>query len=277
MSAPNVLPITCYIRTLNEARRIGEVVHHARRLCDQVVVVDSGSTDETVGIATAAGADVVYQDWLGNGHQKRVGEDYARHDWLLDLDADEVLSEPLSDEIRSEFTAGPKWDVCELALTIVDPTGRVWHHSGVSYRAKLYNRSVIRMPAERAWDQLTIPASVRVGRVRGPLLHYAFTDISHLIRKQESAMRNRVTGMPRRPRLQVISRVIGGFPCYFLKYLLIRGLWRVGVYGFSFAFVCAFSRWGRDVKLYERDWVTPADTPSPLETTVITHTQRRAA
>jgi glycosyltransferase involved in cell wall biosynthesis len=259
MTHSRPLPISCYIRTLNEQRRIGEVVGRALQLCEEVVVVDSGSTDGTVELARSAGARVVPQKWLGGGHQKRVGESHCKHDWLLDLDADEVLSDELIKEIRREFAgSGPDCDVYRLALTIVDPTGRIWNRAGIAYRAKLYNRRVVEMPAEWSWDQLTVRPQVRVRRLRGALLHHAFTDLGHLVRKQESAMRNRVKGMPRRPRLAVQLRIVAGFPWYFLKYYLVRGLWRVGIYGFSFAFVCAFGRWQRDVKLYERDWL-PGD------------------
>lgn len=263
MTSPPPLPISCYIRTLNEARRIGEVVARARQLCDQVVVVDSGSTDGTTEIARTAGAQVVHQQWLGNGYQKRVGESHCRHDWLLDLDADEVLSDELITQIRREFSNQPCCDVYRLRLTIVDPVGRVWHRAGVSYRAKLYNRRIVEMPAERAWDQLTIGPQVRVRDLRGALLHYAFTDLGHLLRKQESAMRNRVQGMPRRSRRGLQLRILLGFPLYLLRYFLGRGLWRVGVYGFSFSCVCAFSRWIRDVKLYERDWLSSASDTAP--------------
>lgn len=259
MADQRILPISCYIRTLNEQRRIGDVVRCAKALCDEVLVVDSGSTDATIDIARAEGARVIPQPWLGNGHQKRVGEQQARHDWVLDLDADEILSPPLCDEIRQVFAGdGPARDVYKLALTIVDPVGRIWHRSGVSYRAKLYDRRKASMPAERAWDQLELSAQHRVQRLRAPLLHYAFDDIGQLVRKQEAAMRNRITGMERRPRLDVQFRVIAGFPCYLAKYFLARGLWRVGVYGLCFSYACAYSRWLRDVKLYERDWLHPA-------------------
>lgn len=256
MTLPQPLPISCYIRTLNEQRRIAEVVGRARQLCEEVIVVDSGSTDDTVELARSAGARIILQKWLGGGHQKRVGESHCRNDWLLDLDADEVLSDELIDEIRCEFAGGgPDCDVYRLALTLVDPGGQIWHRAGIAYRAKLYNRRVIEMPAEWSWDQLTIRPQIRVRRLRGALLHHAFTDLGHLVRKQESAMRNRVKGMPRRSRRSVRLRIVAGFPWYFLKYYLARGLWRVGIYGFSFAFVCAFGRWQRDVKLYERDWL----------------------
>jgi glycosyltransferase involved in cell wall biosynthesis len=271
MTHSQPLPISCYIRTLNEQRRIGEVVGRARQLCDEVIVVDSGSTDGTLDIARGAGAKVVHQKWLGNGHQKRVGESHARHDWLLDLDADEVLSDELIEEIRHEFAGeSPSCDVYRLALTIIDPTGRIWYRAGVAHRAKLYNRRVVEMPAQRAWDQLTIGPQMQVRNLRGALLHHAFADLGHLVRKQEAAMRNRVKGMPRRSRLGVQLRILTGFPWYFLRYFLGRGLWRVGIYGFSFSCVCAFSRWERDVKLYERDWLPqpsrcmqPADSASP--------------
>ena len=190
----------------------------ASQMCAQVIVVDSGSADRTIEIARANGAEVIHQEWLGNGHQKRVGEDYARHDWLLDLDADEVLSPELIEQIRCEFSGdGPTNDVYQLALTIVDPIGRVWHRSGVAFRAKLYNRNIVRMPAERAWDQLTLSPNIRVQKLHAPLLHYAFTSIGHLMRKQESAMRNRVTGMPIRSKLSVQLRIAFGFPGYFFE------------------------------------------------------------
>jgi glycosyltransferase involved in cell wall biosynthesis len=264
MTPSQPLPISCYIRTLNEQRRIGEVVGRARQLCDEVVVVDSGSTDATVEVARSAGARIVHQKWLGGGHQKRVGESHCRHEWLLDLDADEILSDELIDEIRREFAGGgPDHDVYRLALTIVDPAGRIWHRAGIAYRAKLYNRRVVEMPAEWSWDQLEIGPQVRIRRLRGALLHHAFADLGHLVRKQESAMRNRVKGMPRRSRLGVQSRIVAAFGWYFLKYYLVRGLWRAGIYGFSFAFVCAFGRWQRDVKLYERDWLPRECDESP--------------
>ena len=99
-------PVSCYIRTLNEERLLGKVIAAVREVVDEVVVVDSGSTDATVAIAEAAGARVVHQAWLGNGCQKRFAEDRCRHDFLLDLDADEVVSAELGAAIRALFAAG---------------------------------------------------------------------------------------------------------------------------------------------------------------------------
>lgn len=66
---------------------IADVVRAALQVADEVVVVDSGSADDTAALAQAAGARVIRCEWRGNGRQKRIAEDACRHDWLLDLDA----------------------------------------------------------------------------------------------------------------------------------------------------------------------------------------------
>ena len=246
-------PISCYIRTLNEESRIGAAVRAAFSVAREVVVVDSGSTDGTVAAAEAAGARTVEQPWLGGGHQKRVGEDACRHDWLLDLDADEIVSEELAGEILILFASGePDADVFRLPLVIVDPSGRIWRKARAPRRIKLYDRRKVRIPAHGAWDQFRIPAGLRVRRLEGPLLHYAFDDIGHLSRKQGSAMVRRVRFLDDGRRRSVALRVRFGLPVFFLRNYLLRGQWREGRYGFLLALTTAYNHWLRYAMLYER-------------------------
>ena len=63
------LPISCYIRTLNEERMIGEVISSAKKICNEVIIIDSISIDKTKSIALSLGANVFEQPWLGNGFQ----------------------------------------------------------------------------------------------------------------------------------------------------------------------------------------------------------------
>jgi len=86
----NRLPISAVIITRNAAARIGEVLR-AVEMCDERLVLDSGSTDDTVALAREAGARVEHQPFLGYGPQKRRAVDLAAHDWILSVDADEVL------------------------------------------------------------------------------------------------------------------------------------------------------------------------------------------
>ena len=244
--------ISCYIRTFNEETNIGRTVTAARLVAHEVVVVDSGSTDGTVTAAESAGARVIRQTWLGNGHQKRVGEEACRHDWLLDLDADEVVSKELAEEIAVLFkNREPNTGVCSILLTTVDPTGRIWRKSRPPRRAKLYHRTRFRMPAHGAWDQLQIPRKVPVYKLKNAILHYGLTNIAHLSRKQGDAINRRLRYVRSRSRFSTACRVYLCFPLYFAKRYFMRGLWREGPYGFMCALVGAYNHWLRDASLYE--------------------------
>ena len=247
-------PVSCYIRTFNEERKIGDVVGALRDVVDEVVVVDSGSTDGTVSIAQCQGARVIHQEWLGRGRQKRFAEEQCRNDYLLDLDADEVVSPELGAEMRALFANGkPPFPVYELKLVVVPPVGDPWWNVGVAHRRKLYDRRVVRQPDHLAWDQFELPEGVPVGRLSGPLMHYSFRDLEHMMQKLNivTSIRAKETRQ-HRGRLHVGARVVFAYPIYFLKHYLMRGYFRLGVYGVATAGVLAYGRWLRDAKMYER-------------------------
>ena len=246
-------PISCYIRTLNEETRIAATVRAASLIAREVVVVDSESTDDTVEMAEREGARVIKQSWLGSGNQKRVGEDACQHDWLLDLDADEVVTEGLAQEIRDLFLDGkPDADVCLLPLLYVDPSGRVWRKARAPRRAKLYDRRKVRMPASGVWDQFQIPRGLRVRRLGGPLLHYPFDDIGHLSRKQGNHEARRVQYLAEGQQSSLAFKVYFGLPLFFFRNYVVRCRWREGGYGFLLSLTTAYNHWLRYAMLYER-------------------------
>lgn len=251
----SVAPITCYIRTLNEERRIGEVIEAARRVAEEVILVDSGSTDQTLAIAKEMGARVIEQKWLGNGKQKRVGEQASGTDWVLDLDADEVLSEELAASIREVFAKGePSNPVYELQLVTIPPFGEPWLKSDLAWRRKLYDRRKFSIPDHVAWDQLDLPSDTSIGRVKGPLFHYSFKNVEHLLGKL-----NRVSSVRGKEKklksLGVVKmRVFVAFPFYFFKKYIKQQLFREGTYGFACAVISAGQRWLTDVKMLERHY-----------------------
>ncbi|MGC6456212.1 MAG: glycosyltransferase family 2 protein [Coraliomargaritaceae bacterium] len=248
------IPATCYIRTLNEEKRIRPVVQAALELVAEVVVIDSGSTDNTISIARNEGAQVIKNEWLGNGHQKRLGEEAAHYDWLLDLDADEILSEELCEEIRGLFTSSePPPGIYSLRLVTVPPypKGIIWHHSNVFHRNKLYHKKVAQMPAHAAWDQLKIPAGQKVEKLRGPLLHYSFADIEQQMSKMNRVSSVRANETKLKPKWLLALRILFAFPFYLFKKLVLQRMYRAGIYGFACAVVIASNRWLKDVKMYE--------------------------
>ncbi|MEM9837559.1 MAG: glycosyltransferase family 2 protein [Pseudomonadota bacterium] len=261
-------PVSCYIRTKNEARRIGDVVRAARLAAREVIVVDSGSTDGTQDIAREAGAVVHEVDWLGNGGQKRAAEDLCTHDWLLDLDADEVIQPELAESIKALFADGrePDHTVYGLFQVHAVPYLEPWWNVDNIVKNKFYDRRKIRIPDHPAWDQLE--ASKRTSpRLDGVMLHYMFSDIGDLVKKQERNMTRRAAGVALKPKGVLAARIVLAFPIYFLKRYLLKGLWRKGVYGFAFSFTIAYGRWLKDVKLYERHLKAEAEAAGQGEPT----------
>ncbi len=246
-------PISAYIRTRNEARMIGDVVRAALQVADEVVVVDSGSDDDTIAIARDAGARVIEHPWRGNGKQKRIGEDACAHDWLLDLDGDEIVTPALAAEITALFADGaPREKIFRTELALAPPVGAPWLSFGRQKRHKLYDRRAVRQPDHEAWDQFDIPESVPVGRLSAPILHYSFTGAASFIGKLNKHSSVRASALPLKSAPALALRIFFGLPFYFLKRYVLQQYFRGGVYGFAVAMMSAQGRWMKDVKMWER-------------------------
>lgn len=246
-------PLSAYIRTKDESRMIADVVRAALQAADEVVVVDSGSTDDTIALAEAAGARVVRKEWLGSGRQKRFAEDQCRHDWLLDLDADEIVTPELAAEIRRLFGSGePNRAVYRTPVALAPPFGKPWIGFGGVVRHKLYDRRIVRAPDHAAWDQFEIPEGVKVGRLNAAIRHHAWADAAHLMEKLNRNSSTRARELPMKPPPFLFLRIFFGLPFYVAKRYLLDGLFRGGVQGFSFSMMSGFGRWLRDVKMFER-------------------------
>src|SRR5215207_10556078 len=100
------VPVTVTIITLNESRHIAAAIDSAT-WADEILVVDSGSTDDTVAIATGRGVRVMNRTWPGYVDQKNYAASVASHDWIFSLDADERITPPLAGEVRQLLAGEP--------------------------------------------------------------------------------------------------------------------------------------------------------------------------
>ena len=146
--------LSCCIIAHNEGDRIERCIRAARGIVDEVVVVDSGSTDDTVAKAEALGAKVFFNAWDGYGPQKRFAEDCAANDWILNLDADEVLTPELAEEIAAlmRTPAGllPAYRFRQVTVYPGHDKPRLWadFHNYV----RLYDRRRVRFRHSRVHD-----------------------------------------------------------------------------------------------------------------------------
>ena len=140
------LPVSCFIIAKNEAHRIARCIASVIDLVDEVIVVEVGSSDDTIKVATGAGAKVIHNDWEGFGQQKRFAEDQCRNTWVLNLDADEVATPEFRSELAAIFGSGqPEFASYRMDVHIVYPgwaKPRLWASDHKCIR--FYDRSRVR-------------------------------------------------------------------------------------------------------------------------------------
>lgn len=248
------LPLSVYIIARNEADRIGRTIAAARQLTDDVVVVENDSTDDTVTVAAAAGARVIGNPWRGYGEQKRFAEAQCRHDWLLCLDADEVPTAALMDEIRQLFANGqPPLPFYNMKVVEVYPgqSRPRWLAKRVNI-IRLFDRRAGRTSVSAVHDRVELPPGTPVGQLQGVCLHYSIRSLAHLIRKYDDYTTLAASTLSPKPGALLTLRLFTEFPQSFLRYYILHAHVTGGAYGFAVARVKANARWNRIAKMWER-------------------------
>ncbi len=170
------MKISATIITFNEQKNIARAIE-SLRCCEEVVVVDSGSTDRTAEIASRLGARVVEHPWEGFAKQKNVASEAAAHDWILSIDADESLSEALEAEIWQLKKKGPEYDAYTMPR-LAQYLGRWILHSGwhPDRKIRLYNRGKGRWVGNYVHESVAVDG--RIGHLDANLLHYTCDSLS---------------------------------------------------------------------------------------------------
>lgn len=168
--------ITGIIITLNEEKHIAACIESLKKVCNEVIVVDSLSTDSTVSIAKKYGAHVINQAYLGDGPQKAFGVPHAVNDWIFSLDADERLDDDLVNEVK-------RLDLSEedtaYAFKRKNYVGDHWIKAAgfyPDYVTRLYNRKTSGYLDKKGHSKVKAP---RIIRIRAHILHYTYNNYTH--------------------------------------------------------------------------------------------------
>jgi glycosyltransferase involved in cell wall biosynthesis len=177
--------ISIVIITKNEANKIARTIQAALRVSDDVVVIDSNSTDHTVSIAQNLGANCILQPWLGYGAQKNLGHLYAKHEWILSIDADEVLSDKLIEKLNSLELNDP--------LIVFDIDFKTYFCNQLvrfggwnpQHHIRLYNKSRVQWNTLEVHEQLSLPNEIRIVSINESILHYSYDTEEQYLLKSE--------------------------------------------------------------------------------------------
>jgi glycosyltransferase involved in cell wall biosynthesis len=177
------MSLSVCIITLNEEVNIGRTLRSIKDIADEIIVVDSGSTDSTVSIAQSYGAKVFFEPWKGFAPQKNSALDKASCEWVLSLDADEEVSAELAAGIKLLLKSGqaaPEFDAYTMNRRNMY-LGKWIRHSGYYPDAKmrLAKRELAEFELRAVHEDMKkLP---RMGHLKGDLIHHAYPTLESFI------------------------------------------------------------------------------------------------
>jgi len=240
------LAISCFIITKNEEDRIEKAISSVIGLVDEIVIIDSGSIDKTEKLSKNLGAKFIFNEWKGFGPQKRFGEDQCKNDWILNLDADEYLSEKIKKEITDIFNnKNNKYNFFSMKVVPIYPN---WnkprllsaHHQCV----RLYNKKIGRFSNSAVHDSV-ITGNSEIYYLKNIILHNSVRSFRHLIEKENSYINLQSKTLNKKNKIILLIRLIFEFPLAFIKYYIIRRHFTGAITGLVTALILAYFRWKR--------------------------------
>jgi len=245
-----VVPLSAVVITHNEEAMLPDALASVA-FCDEIVVVDSGSSDRTRHIAVAAGARVILNEpWPGFAAQRNVAVDAARHDWVIALDADERVAAPLREEIQGLRRKGldcAGYRIPRVAFYL----GR-WVRATDWYpdpQVRLFDRTRARWEGAHVHESVHVRG--RVGRLRCDMEHHPYADISDHMKKIDRYTTLWAQQAYEQGRRTSVFEMTGNCFWTFLRnYVLKRGI-LLGSAGFTISTLNSYYTYTKLAKLQE--------------------------
>ena len=221
---PNQLPLSAVLITLNAEARLENTLE-SLKFCSDLVVVDSGSKDRTLEIARRYGARIFYQEWTGFGPQKRFAVEQAQYNWVLCLDADEEVSQPLLQEIESLFKgsidtgiAGFEFPRCNAFL------GRFLRHGEgyPDYSKRLFHRLRAQWTHDEVHERVEATQGLPFNKLKGDLMHHSAECLSTYMTKQNRYTDLQASDLADRGKWPSALKLAGSPLIRFIKFYFVR-------------------------------------------------------
>jgi len=219
------MPLSVIIITYNEERNIGRCLESLTGIADDILVVDSFSTDKTEEICKQNGARFIQREFDGYGNQKRFATKHAKFDYILSLDADEALSPELKSSIYEEKD---KWSKPYYSFNIRN------HYCGKAIRycgwypdkhVRLFNRSVTNWTQKEVHESIAVNENKDVKHLKGDLLHFTCSTITEHQEKEKKYARMNADILAKKGKnIMWITPYIKGAFRFFKTYIIKLGI-----------------------------------------------------
>lgn len=241
------LPLSVFIICQNEADRIGLVLESVAGLADEIIIVDSGSEDETLEIARRFTDKVFYRKWEGFGQQKVYAESLCKHEWILNLDADEVLLDEVKNSITELFSlsaesrkASYSLDIRHVSIMAKSLQPRPFGPRNLTPR--LYNRNRAGFKDSAVHDKVVNFDGSAPGVLKGAVAHISLKSFSHMWEKIRSYSELQAHEWVNKGRRVSAFQLFYDPPFFFVKNYFLRRLCFIGAEGLVMSFALSAGR-----------------------------------
>lgn len=245
------MALTVIIIAKNEERNIRRCLESVK-FADEIIVLDSGSTDNTVAIAKEYTEHVFSTDWPGYGAQKQRALSKATGDWVLNLDADEAVSERLQQELLQAI-ASDSADAYRIAIRMNFYNQPLNYSSSPKRHARLFKRVNAHFSTDIVHEKIILPEGARIGKLKNSIMHHSFKDVSHVLYKMNKySSYSAKTYISKKRSPSFIKTLASTSWMFFRCYILQRGFLD-GKVGFLFAVFNAQGTFYRGIKQLYQD------------------------
>lgn len=232
----------------NEEAAIGACLE-ALKWCDEVLIVDSGSSDRTVEMARARGATVIHHDWAGYGKQKDFAVTQAANDWVLCVDADEIVSPELRASIEAALRA-PACGAYEMPRCNRFMGRFLRHGEGYpDWNLRLFDRRRARWSEDPVHEN--VQTGETVGRLHGDLVHESAETLQSYLEKQNRYTSLQAEALYRRGVRPSVVKLVLSPLVRFLKFYVFRLGFLDGIPGLVHIAIGCFNTFAKNAKLFE--------------------------
>lgn len=239
--------VSVYLVVLNEAHNIRRVLDSVQG-CDDIVIVDSGSVDETLAIARQYTDRIYHKDWQGMAQQKEYAKSLCRHEWVLNLDADEQLSEPLKQQIQT-LVANTDYHGAWIPIREHFLGQRLHRATHKNSHVRLFRKQLGHYGTERFHESPQVSAPLT--RLSGEINHFGEVSVAVKVDKINRYSSGKAEDKYERGKRSRLAKLVLILPLMFIKSYLLRRNFLNGRRGFIASVINAGYAFLKEAKLYE--------------------------
>lgn len=215
--------ISAVIIACDEEKHIQKCIQSILPITSDIIVVDSGSTDNTISLAESSGARVYSKPWEGYGANKNFGNSKAQHEWILSIDADEILDNELVEHITS---ISKKENTVYKIKSLVNYNGKWIRHCGwyPAWKLRFFHKERAKWNLSPVHESLEFSDNTIIDQLNGQLLHYSYDSIQdHKDKSTKYGKLKAQSWIKNNKRLSVFKRFMGPTFKFVRTYILRLG------------------------------------------------------